>query len=548
MTTPSSTDNASPNNLAALRDVRQLGFLAAIGSLSYVFWVVGAMEMIERLAFYGVHTVKGLYATAAVKDGGLGITMTDFGTITGTWAFVQSALPIVTGGLSDRFGYKQTIFLSTVLKIGGYLLMAAFPSFWGFFAGVIVLAAGTAIFKPGIQGTLVKASKRENSSMAWGIFYQTVNIGGFIGPLLAGYMRKLAWHNVFLACAAVISVNFLLLLTYKEPGKAEREAELAKAKAAGTQRNLVRESLQELAKPHVWLYLLIFSGFWFMFMSLFDVLTLHLNDWVDTRDVVSTLREAPGAVLGSLKAVGYAGAGVVAAVAGSVNQAMGDGPVTASDVVRFFVVLDKSGTQIQPEGMLNINSGLIMTTCFLFAYASGKMSPINSMIVGTLLASGSLLLSGASTLGWASVAAISVFSVGEMLSSPKFSEYIGNFAPEDKKGMYLGFSQMSLAIGWTLEGKLGPWLYGVYGSKDTFAREYLAANGMAADAVTAIPGGEAFQRLCAHLHQPDLAVTKMLYAAHNPAIVWNIMAVVGLVTSAGIWWYGTWVSKRSRQA
>jgi len=35
---------------------------------------------------------------------------------------------------------------------------------------------------PGIQGTLVKATTRANSSMVWGIFYQTVNIGGFLGP------------------------------------------------------------------------------------------------------------------------------------------------------------------------------------------------------------------------------------------------------------------------------------------------------------------------------------------------------------------------------
>ena len=29
-----------------------------------------------------------------------------------------------------------------------------FPSYWGFFAGALLLATGTAIFKPGIQGTL----------------------------------------------------------------------------------------------------------------------------------------------------------------------------------------------------------------------------------------------------------------------------------------------------------------------------------------------------------------------------------------------------------
>ena len=36
--------------------------------------------------------------------------------------------------------------------------------------------------------------------------------------------------------------------------------------------------------------------------------------------------------------------------------------------------------------------------------------------------------------------------------------------PADKKAMYLGFSQIPVAIGWTLEGKLGPSLYdGVLG-------------------------------------------------------------------------------------
>ena len=44
-------------------------------------------------------------------------------------------------------------------------------------------------------------------------------------------------------------------------------------KAGKLQRkNLVAESLLELKKTHVWLYLLIFSGFWFMFNALFDVL------------------------------------------------------------------------------------------------------------------------------------------------------------------------------------------------------------------------------------------------------------------------------------
>ncbi|MBI4508848.1 MAG: MFS transporter [Deltaproteobacteria bacterium] len=476
------------------------------------------MEMIERLAFYGVKAVATLYATDPVSAGGLGTTMARFGTILMWWALVQSLVPVFTGGLSDRYGYKPTIFVSTVVKILGYLTMAFFPTFGGFFVGAALLATGTAIFKPGIQGTLVKVTNRKNSSIAWGIFYQTVNIGGFLGPLLAGAMRKMAWQNVFFACAAIISINFFLLFLYKEPGKEERLERARLAKLGKVRReSLAVESLRELAKFHVWTYLLIFSGFWFMFNALFDVLPNHIQDWVDTRAIV--------------------------------NDVVGPGG-TDSAFVKFFVVMSKDGKEILPEGMLNLNAALIMTTCFLFAALSAKMRATTSMVIGTLLATVALFLSGYSTLGWLSIAAILIFSVGEMLSSPKFSEFIGNFAPSDKKAMYLGFSQIPLAIGWTLEGKIGPWLYDELASKERFAREMLAAKGMALDAVSKIPQGEAFQRLVDFLGQEKWEVTKLLYQSHAQTVnmVWYIMGLIGVVSALGIYAYGKWIVSLHRPA
>jgi dipeptide/tripeptide permease len=501
----------------ALADVQQLSLWPALKSLSYVFWVVGAMEMIERLAYYGVAAVRTLYLADPIDKGGLALTPASFGTILAVWALFQSIVPVFTGGLSDRYGYKETIGLSTVVKISGYLTMAFFASYWGFFAGALLLATGTAIFKPGIQGTLVNSTRRENSSMAWGVFYQTVNIGGFIGPLVAGVMRKLAWRNVFLACAAIICVNFLLILVYKEPGKAERlERQRDEKDRKVAQRSLWRDSLAELTKAHVWTYLLIFSGFWFMFNALFDVLPNHLEDWVDTRGLVTGM--------------------------------FGAAPATPNAVVGFFVDLNKAGTEILPEGMLNIDAGLIMTTCFLFAALSGKMKAITSMVVGTLLATLGLFLTGYSALGWISVVAIAIFAVGEMLSSPKFSEFIGNFAPPDKKAMYLGFSQMPLAIGWTLEGKIGPTIYGTLGSKDLFARQMLAEKGLPADLAT-VPQGKAFDKLVEALGQTPWDVTHLLYERHHASIasVWYIMGAVGIVSALGIWGYGQWIESRRRR-
>jgi MFS family permease len=494
-----------------LADVKQLGLWASIGSLGYVFWVVGGMEMVERLAYYGVRAVATLYATRPVSTGGLGVTMATFGWLLLSRNLVQSILPIFTGGLSDPYGYKETIFASTVLKIVGYLIMAWFHSYWGFFAGAMFLATGTAIFKPGIQGTLIKSTNRQNSSMAWGIFYQTVNIGGWIGPLIALQMRHMAWTYVFYTNAAFICLNFLLLLTYREPGKADRlERERRIREGREKRQSLAAESLKELKKPHLLLYLAIFSVWWFMFPMLWDVLPKYIDDWVDTRTIVSALFGADG---------------------------------TQSSVFHFVLGMTEDGRGIEPEGIVNLNAGMIMFTCFLFAAVSAKMRATSSMMVGTILVTGALCLFGLTNLAWFAVAAMVIFSAGEMLASPKYSEFLGNIAPPDKKAMWIGFSQAPILIGWTIEGKVGPHLYHIFSSKDVFARELLIERGMAPSEVTeqALPIGEAFSKLVAYTGESPEALTRLLYETNNVGATWYFFGAVGVVSAFLIYLYGRWI-------
>jgi POT family proton-dependent oligopeptide transporter len=421
---------------------------------------------------------------------------------------MQSFVPVLTGGISDRVGYKETIFASTVIKILGYLLMAWFPSFWGFMAGAIVLAFGTGIFKPGIQATIVKSTSRENSSMAWGVFYQTVNIGGFIGPLLAAQLRQLEWSHVFYACAAIISLNFLLLLTYKEQDKEERLAHRAKVKSGEIKElSLWRDSLRELLRPIMIWYMVLFSGFWFMLMAFWDVAPLYFRDWVDTSVMVQHLFGADG---------------------------------TSNRVWIFLLGMTQDGQRIQPEGLVNLNAMMIMIFCFIVAGWSALMKATNSMALGTFLAAAALLIVGGFNYVWIMVLAIVCFSMGEMLASPKSSEYLGNIAPEQKKAMYLGFSQLPLGIGWSLEGFFGQYLYGEFGSKDTISRHSLHDQGLSQTDIDAVPIGEAFQKLIEVSGQSAETLTSQLYAANNVGVAWYIMGSVGLVAATGLIAYGRW--------
>ena len=133
-------------------------------SLGKVFWLLCTMEMWERLAYYGVRVIVPIYIAQADEPGGLHFTFEQKGTIYFWWAVFQSILPTFTGGYADRYGYKKTIGVAITIKIVGYCLMATQRTFTGFLIGCILLATGTAIFKPGIQGTLAHNIDASRSS------------------------------------------------------------------------------------------------------------------------------------------------------------------------------------------------------------------------------------------------------------------------------------------------------------------------------------------------------------------------------------------------
>ncbi|MEE2902673.1 MAG: MFS transporter [Myxococcota bacterium] len=210
--------------------------MAQLKSFNFVFWICNIMEMLERLAYYGLRTVLPVYMVLAIEEGGPEFTHVQKGLCYAWWAVIQSGIPIVSGGYADRYGYKLTIGIAIAIKIIGYIVMAYAVElaswltsgesagaagheavFCLFCIGAYLLALGTAIFKPGIQGIYALQLNEKNSSTGWSVFYQLVNVGGFLGPILAGYLRFMQWRYVFLACAVIVSLNYLLFFTFKDP-------------------------------------------------------------------------------------------------------------------------------------------------------------------------------------------------------------------------------------------------------------------------------------------------------------------------------------------
>src|SRR5262249_45641093 len=152
--------------------------------------------------------------------------------------------------------YKKTIAVSAAINVVAFTSMANVRSYPGFFAACLCLALGTALFKPGLQGTLAQSMSKPNSSVGWGLFYWLVNVRSAIGPPFAGFLRSMSWSFVFYGCAAITSLNFLMLSTYPI---VESGADMTKNAL-----QVARDTIVNILDPRLIAVIAIFSGFWMM--------------------------------------------------------------------------------------------------------------------------------------------------------------------------------------------------------------------------------------------------------------------------------------------
>lgn len=79
---------------------------SGIKSFPRNFWVVITMEFFERGSFYGVMSILSVYLVLSVAEGGLGFSKESVGVINSVTRPLLYLLPILSGAIADRFGYK----------------------------------------------------------------------------------------------------------------------------------------------------------------------------------------------------------------------------------------------------------------------------------------------------------------------------------------------------------------------------------------------------------------------------------------------------------
>jgi len=407
------------------------------------FWVANTIELIERIAYYGMNIILAIYLTRRV-----GFSTQVAVSITGFFISSLYLLPIPAGAISDAIGFRNGLFIAFSVLALGYGLLGAFPAQSTVIVALVLVAIGGAFVKPVISGTVKKTSPEGRSKIGFSIFYLMVNVGGFTGKIIAKALRQdlgawlsqshydavqrwvhaqvppfgvtpeiveraasqhpplspesflemLKWQGFgmqvicFFSMAMALVALLVVAAGYREPDRTGEPVRSARETAADMFRVILDRRFMS--------FILIFAGFDLMFWQLYLSVPLYVVRHISER--------AP------------------------------------------------------MEQIVAINPGMIILFQMPIAWLVRKMRPLSTMALGMAISTVAMVLLAVLPTLWGACIAIATFALGEMTFAPRFFDYAASMAPKGKVGLYLGYSYLRSFFANLIGGPLSGYLVARY--------------------------------------------------------------------------------------
>lgn len=466
------------------------------------------IEMFERLAYFSVRSVLVIYIMQADDAGGLQFTAGQKAGLLSALFAVQCVLSALIGGYADRYGYRRTLLVAILTIMAGYLCMAFVRGYGLFFAAVMLLAAGTALFKPSLQGGLARMLDSQTASVGWGIFFWVVNVGSLAGPFIATLAlgpthSREAWQALYLIAAGLMIPNLVLWRLVKDiPHYGHAQESPLRVFIA---------TLSRFFQPRLLVFFLLLSAYWAVAWQLWDLYPNFISDWVDSSRLAARLEWLPAGIHERLTERGA------------------------------------MGVRVPAQLILNLNAVVIVLFVVPLSWLVRRVPTLKALSIGIALAALGIAVAGLTQNGWILLFGIMLFAFGAMLTEPKQLEHLALVAPGEEKARYLGYLNLPVGVG----GMIGSWLaahvYGRYGEKASLALRYLAEHTApgagkgregkvsALSEALGVERTEAFETLRQSLGLDASAATRLLWETYRPHYyVWMPFLVVGLAAACGM--------------
>jgi len=333
----------------------------------------------------------------------------------------------------------------------------------------------------------------ETSSIGFGIFYMMVNIGGFIGPFIAGVLMQKSWDYVFYVSMLSIGVNYLItFFFFREPEIKKDNNSLAK--------NIAKAFVSIGIALKNWkfvLFLVIMILFWTAFNQLYYSFPVFVDQWVDTS-------------------------------------------VLYDGIYKFWPWLAKSiGTEsgnITAPTLLSMDSFFIIAFQLMVSAFVMRFRPLAAMMGGILVLAGGLGLMFSNQSGWLILLGILIFALGEMASSPKFTEYVGRIAPADQKALYMGTSFLPIAAAHQLAGWLSGDVYEKIADKIYLVQLEVAKRGISIPEISEeFSKNDYLQMASEKLGMNSSELSNFIWTTYHPSNIWVIYASVAVSAVVFLW-------------
>lgn len=391
---------------------------------SPAFWVANVVELFERMAYYAVFVVITIYLSRV-----LGFSDVEAGVISGLFSGFLYLLPLFSGAIADKIGFRKSMMWAFSLLTLGYAGLGLLPTFlenaglvtygidteftglresalkWNIVPVLVLIMIGGSFIKSVISGTVAKETTAETRAKGFSLFYMMVNIGAFTGKMVVDPLRKsmgseglvvLNYFSAAMTLVALVAVFFF----YKSSNNT----------GEGKSFKEIKEGLVRVcSNTKLIVLILIVSGFWLVQGQLYASMPKY--------------------------------------------------------------VLRMAGEGSSPAWYANVNPFVVVVMVNLVTKMMAKYKAITSITVGMfiiplsamLMAAGNLLPAENTILGMHPIAFMMVIgivfqAIAETFISPRYLEYFSLQAPKGEEGLYLGFSHLhsffSYIFGFLIAGVL----------------------------------------------------------------------------------------------
>ena len=169
-------------------------------------------EMWEQFSYYGMRALLVYYMTKQLLIGQQQSSL-----IYGTYTSMAFFTPIIGGIISDRWlGKRRAVIIGGSTMALGHFMMTFEPLFY---PALATIALGNGLFLPSLPSQINDLYRPDDPRRGWAynVYYVGINVGGFLAPLVCGFLGETyGWHWGFGAAG----VGMLLgLVVYVAGGK-----------------------------------------------------------------------------------------------------------------------------------------------------------------------------------------------------------------------------------------------------------------------------------------------------------------------------------------